>query len=53
MYIRAFVEIYNSRSKRLVHKTHGMVELKEYPISKAENSLNLGGQQFYKILEVP
>ena len=29
-----------------------MVELEKYPILKAENPLNLGGQQFYKISEV-
>ncbi len=29
-----------------------MVELEKYPISRAENSLNLGGQRFYKISEV-
>ncbi len=29
-----------------------MVKLEKYPISKAKNTLNLGGQQFYKICEV-
>ncbi len=29
-----------------------MVELEKYPISRAENPLNLGGQRFYKISEV-
>ena len=52
MYTRAFVKIYNWCSRELVHETHGMVELEKYPISKAENPLNLGGQRFYKISEV-
>ena len=52
MYNETFVEIYNWRSRGLVHETHGMVELEKYPISRAENSLNLGSQQFYKISEV-
>ena len=30
-----------------------MVELEKYLISGVENPLNLGGQQFYKIFEVP
>ncbi len=29
-----------------------MVEIEKYPISRAENPLNLGGQRFYKISEV-
>ncbi len=52
MYTGAFVEIYNWRSRGLVHKTHRMVELEKYPISRVENPLNLGGQQFYKISEI-
>ncbi len=52
MYTRAFVEIYNWRSRGLVHETHGIVEREKYPISRAENPLNLGGQRFYKIFEV-
>ena len=52
MYTRAFVEIYNWRSRGLVHKTHGMVEFEKYPISRAEKPLNLGDQRFYKISEV-
>ena len=52
MYTRAFVEFYNWCSKRLVYKTHEIVELEKNPISKAENFLNLGSQQFYKISEV-
>ena len=52
MYTRAFVEIYNWRSRKLVHETHKMVEIKKYPISRVENPLNLGGQQFYKTSEV-
>ena len=52
IYTGAFVEIYNWRSRGLVHETHGMVELEKYPISRAENPLNLGVQQFYKIFEV-
>ena len=52
MYTGAFVEIYNCRFRGLVHKTHGMVKLEKYPISRAKKPLNLGGQQFYKISEV-
>ncbi len=52
MYTGAFVEIYNWRSRGLVYKTHVIVELEKYPISRAENPLNLGGQRFYKISEV-
>ncbi len=52
MYTRTFVEIYNWRSRGLVHKTHKIVELEKYPISRAENPLNLGSQRFYKISEV-
>ncbi len=48
----AFVEIYNWRYRGLVNKTHGIVELDKYQISGAENPLNLGSQQFYKISEV-
>ena len=44
MYTKTFVEIYNWQSPELVPKTHGMVELEKYPISRAENPLNLGGQ---------
>lgn len=43
--------MYNWRNSELVHKTHGMVELENYQISKAENSLNLGAHRFYKILQ--
>ncbi len=43
MYTRAFVEIYNLSSRGLVYETHGMVEHEKYPISRAENLLNLGG----------
>ncbi len=52
MYTGTFVEIYNWYYKRLVHETHGMVELEKYQISRAKNPLNQGGQQFYKISEV-
>ena len=52
MYIGAFVEIYNWRNRRLVHETHGMVEFKKYPISRAKNLLNLGSQRFYKTFEI-
>ena len=52
IYIGAFVEIYNWRSRKLVHKTHGIVELEKYPILRAEKPLNLGGQRFYQISEV-
>ncbi len=52
VYTGAFVEIYNQRSRGLVYETHGMVELEKYPISRAENPLNLDSQRFYKISEV-
>lgn len=52
IYIIIFVEIYNWQSKELVHKTYGIIKLKKYPISKIENFLNLGNQQFYKVFEV-
>ncbi len=52
MYTGVFIEIHNWRSKELVYKTHGIVELEKYLISKAENPLNLDGQQFYKIFEL-
>ena len=52
IYTKAFVEIYNKRSRGLVHKTHRIIELEKYSISNAENILNLGGQQFYRIAEV-
>ncbi len=52
IYTKAFVEIYNWRYRKLVYKTHEIVELEKYLISKAENGLNLGGNQFYKISEV-
>ena len=41
MYIRAFIEIYNWRFRRLVYKTHGIVKLEKYLISRLENPLNL------------
>lgn len=46
------LEMYNWRNSELVHQTHGMVELENYQISKAENSLNLGAHRFYKISKV-
>ena len=52
IYTGAFVEIYNWYYRGLVYKTHEMVQLKKYPILKAENPLNLDSQQFYKISEV-
>ncbi len=52
MYTRTFVEIYNWHSKGLVYKTYRMIKLEKYPISRTENLLNLGGQQFYKISKV-
>ena len=52
MYIGAFVEIYNWRFRKLVHKTHGMVKLEKYLILRVKTPLNLGGQQFYKISKV-
>ena len=36
MYTGAFVEIYNSQNRRLVHETYEMVKLEKYPISRAE-----------------
>ncbi len=52
IYTGAFVEIYNWRYRRLVHETHGIVELEKYPISRVENLLNPGNQKFYKISKV-
>ena len=52
IYTRAFIELYNWCSSELVYETHGIVKLEKYPISRAENSLNLVGQRFYKISEV-
>ena len=52
MYIKVFVKIYNWQNRRLVYETHGIVKLEKYPISKANNPLNLGSQQFYKISKV-
>ncbi len=47
IYIGAFVEIY-----KVFYEIHGIVKLEKYPISKVENPLNLGSQQFYKISEI-
>lgn len=44
MYTKAFVRIYNWRFRELVHKTYGIGKLKRYPISRAENFFNIGGQ---------
>ena len=52
MCIVAFVKLYNWGCRRLVYETHKIVKLEKYPISRAENSLNLGGLQFYKISKV-
>ena len=52
MYIKAFIEIYNWCAKGLVYKTHRIVKLEKYLISKVENFLNLGSQQFYKLFKV-
>ena len=52
IYTGVFVEIYNWCYRGLVHKTHRMIKLEKYLISKAENLLNLGNQQFYKISKV-
>lgn len=52
MYTRVFVELYNWRSRRLVHETYEIVKLEKYTILRAENCLNFGGIQFYKIFEV-
>lgn len=52
MYTRIFVKMYNWRNRRQVHETHGLVKLKKYLISRAENPLNLGVYQFYKISKV-
>ena len=48
----AFVKIYNWRFRGLVHKTHEMIKFEKYIISKTENPLNLGDQQFYKISKI-
>ena len=52
MYTKVFIEFYNWCSSGLIHKTHRIVQLEKYPISRAENPSNLGGQRFYKIFEV-
>ena len=52
IYIGTFVEIYNWRSRKLVHKTHEIVEFKKYPILRAENLLNLSDKRFYKTFKV-
>ena len=52
IYTGVFVELYNWHSRRLVHKIHGIVKLEKYLILRVKNSLNFGGQQFYKISEV-
>ncbi len=52
MYTGAFIVIYNWRYRRLVHETHGIVELEKYLILRVENSLNLNSQRIYKISEV-
>ena len=46
------MKINNWRYRRLVHKTYGIIELEKYPILRAQNLLNLGRQQFYKISKV-
>ena len=52
MYTEAFIEIYNWCYRGLVHKTHGIVELEKYLISRVKNLLNLGSQQYYIISEI-
>ena len=52
IYTKAFIEIYNWQNRELVYKIHRMVGFEKYSISRAENLLNLGSQQFYKISEV-
>ena len=52
LYTNTFVKIYNWRYRKLVHKTHEIIKLEKYQISKIENLLNLGNQQFYKISKV-
>ena len=52
MYTRAFVEIYNRRSRGLVHEIYKIVELEKYLISRAKNSLNFNSQRFYRKSEV-
>lgn len=49
---RVFVKIFNWQNRKLVYKTHKIVELEKYQISKAKNPLNLNDQKFYKIFEV-
>lgn len=46
IYTEAFVEIYNRRNRKQVNKTYKMVKVEKYPISRAENTLNLGAHQF-------
>ncbi len=52
MYIKVFIKIYNWGFRGLVYKTHRIIELEKYLISKVENPLNLDSQQLYKISEV-
>lgn len=52
IYTKVFVKIYNWLSRKLVHETYEIVKLEKYPVSRAKNSLNFGGQQFYKISKV-
>lgn len=52
IYTKACIEIYNWDYRGLVYKTHRMVKLKKYPILRAENPLNQGSQEFFKIFEV-
>lgn len=52
MYTRVFLKIYNWQNRKLVYEIHSIVELKKNPISRTENFLNLGDQQFYTISEI-
>lgn len=52
MNIGIFIKINNWRNRGLVHKTHEIVELEKYQISRVKNSSNLNRQRFYKISEV-
>lgn len=52
IYIKIFIKIYNWHFRKLVHKTHEIVKLEKYLISRAKNFLNPSSQQFYKIFKV-
>lgn len=52
MFTKAFGEIYDKQNRKLVYKTYRIMKHKKYPISRVENPLNLGSQQFYQIFKI-